>query len=49
MADNIILSKLDGLKAKYEDISRQMTDPDVLSDMKRFVSLNKEYKELQRY
>ena len=47
MADNIILSKLDGLKAKYEDISRQMTDPDVLSDMKRFVSLNKEYKELQ--
>lgn len=47
MADNIILSKLDGLKAKYEDISRQMTDPDVLSDMKRFVALNKEYKELQ--
>lgn len=47
MAENIILSKLDGLRLKYDEISRQMTDPDVLSDMKRFVSLNKEYKELQ--
>lgn len=47
MADNSILTRLDGLKLKYEEIGQQMTDPDVISDMKKFVPLNKEYKELQ--
>ena len=47
MADNAILTRLDGLKNKYEEIRRQMTEPDIMSDMKRFVQLNKEYKELQ--
>ncbi|MCD7970387.1 MAG: peptide chain release factor 1 [Alistipes sp.] len=47
MADNSLLARLDGLKMKYEEIGQQMTDPEVISDMKRFVSLNKEYKELQ--
>ena len=46
MADNIILQRLDGLKAKFEELQAQMTAPDVMSDMKRFVALNKEYKEL---
>ncbi len=45
--DNSILNRLDGLKHKYEEIGQQMTDPEVISDMKRFVALNKEYKELQ--
>lgn len=47
MADNSILSRLDGLRLKYEEIGQQMTDPEVISDMKKFVALNKEYKELQ--
>ena len=47
MADNAILARLDGLKTKYEEISKKMTEPDVMSDMKRFVQMNKEYKELQ--
>ncbi len=47
MADNSLLARLDGLKMKYEEIGQQMTDPEVISDMKRFVSLNKKYKELQ--
>ncbi|MCL2561927.1 MAG: peptide chain release factor 1 [Rikenellaceae bacterium] len=47
MTDNTILDRLDGLKLKYEEIGQQMTDPEVISDMKRFVALNKEYKELQ--
>ncbi|MCC8034642.1 MAG: peptide chain release factor 1 [Rikenellaceae bacterium] len=47
MADNSILARLDGLKLKYEEIGQQMTDPEIIGDMKRFVSLNKEYKELQ--
>ncbi len=41
-----MLAKLDELKAKYEKISEDMTSPDIMSDMKRFVQLNKEYKEL---
>ncbi|MDR0510529.1 MAG: peptide chain release factor 1 [Rikenellaceae bacterium] len=47
MADNAILTRLDGLKLKYEEIAQQMTDPEVIGDVKRFISLNKEYKELQ--
>ena len=35
MADNIILSKLDGLKARFEEISQKITDPEVLADMKQ--------------
>ncbi len=46
MADNTILNRLDGLKLKFEEIGQQMTDPEVIADMKRFVQLNKEYKEL---
>lgn len=47
MSENSILSRLDGLKLKYEEIGQQMTDPEVIADMKKFVALNKEYKELQ--
>ena len=47
MSENSILSRLDGLKIKYEEIGQQMTDPEVIADMKKFVALNKEYKELQ--
>ncbi|MDE6483181.1 MAG: peptide chain release factor 1 [Rikenellaceae bacterium] len=46
MSDNTILSKLEGIKTKYETIAAQITDPEVMSDMKRYVQLNKEYKEL---
>ncbi|MCD8103298.1 MAG: peptide chain release factor 1 [Alistipes sp.] len=47
MADNNILARLEGLKLKYEEIGQQMTDPEVVNDMSRFIPLNKEYKELQ--
>ncbi len=47
MADNQLLGRLDGLKIKYEEIGQQMTDPEVIADMKKFVALNKEYKELK--
>ena len=47
MADNDILNRLDGLKLKYEDIARRMTDPEIIGDMKKFVAMNKEYKEMQ--
>ena len=47
MSENSILSRLDGLKLKYEEIGNQMTDPEVIADMKKFVALNKEYHELE--
>ena len=37
MADNNILNRLDGLKLKFEEIGQQMTDPEVIGDMKKFV------------
>ncbi len=46
MAENNILSKLDGIKEKYASIATQITDPDAMADMKRYIQLNKEYKEL---
>ena len=44
MAENNLLEKLDGLKAKYESIGAQLGDPEVIADMKRYVQLNKDYK-----
>ncbi|MDR3235232.1 MAG: peptide chain release factor 1 [Prevotellaceae bacterium] len=47
MENNTILTKLEGLTEKYEELSRQISDPATMSDMKRYVTLNKEYKELE--
>lgn len=41
-----ILSKLEGIRDKFKAISEEITSPEVMSDMKRFIQLNKEYKEL---
>ena len=47
MADNSILIRLDGLKLKYEEIGQKLTDPEVIADVKQFVQLTKEFKELE--
>ncbi len=41
-----ILDKLEGLVARYEEVSTLITDPNVISDQKRYVKLTKEYKDL---
>ena len=43
---NNILQKLDGLEARFEEVSTLITDPDVIADQQRFVKLTKEYKDL---
>lgn len=48
MADNSLLDRLDGLDARFEEVSTLITDPSVIADMKRYVRLSKEYKELER-
>jgi len=42
-----ILEKLEVIKNRWEEIGEQMSDPDAMSDMKHFVKLNKDYKELE--
>lgn len=48
MSENTLLSRLDGIDARFEEVSTLITDPSVIADMKRYVKLNKEYKELER-
>lgn len=48
MADNnTLLEKIAGLKTKLEEIQAQLSDPEAMSDMKRYVQLNKDYKEIE--
>ena len=44
--NNSILQKLDGLEARYEEVSTLITDPSVIADQSRYVKLTKEYKDL---
>jgi peptide chain release factor 1 len=46
MANNMILEKLEGVKTRFIEVGDLLTQPEILSDMKRYVKLNKEYKEL---
>ena len=43
---NTLLEKVLGLQDKYDLLQTQLSDPAVISDMKKYVQLNKEYKEL---
>ncbi len=42
-----IIDKLEVVKNRWEEISEQMNDPEVMTDMKRYVKLNKDYKDLE--
>ncbi|MCR4659387.1 MAG: peptide chain release factor 1 [Bacteroidales bacterium] len=42
-----MLDKLEAIYTRYCDIERQMNDPQVTADMKRYVKLSKDYKDLQ--
>lgn len=47
MENNSILQKLEGLEARYEEVSTLITDPSVIADQQRYVKLTKEYKDLE--
>jgi len=42
-----IIDKLEVLHRKWEEMGEQLNDPDVMADMKRYVKLNKDYKDLE--
>jgi peptide chain release factor 1 len=48
MADNSILSKYESYRIRFEQVAEQIADPLVMTDMKRFVKLNKEYSDLKQ-
>ncbi len=41
-----LLKKLAEINIRYDQVSEQIVDPEIVSDMKRYIKLNKEYKEL---
>jgi len=47
MANNMILERLEGVKQRFIEVGELLTKTDVLSDMERYVKLNREYKDLQ--
>ena len=48
MAEQSLLERLDGIEARFEEVSTLITDPAVIADMKRYVRLTKEYKDLEK-
>ena len=47
MSKNMMLDKLQGVKERFDEVARLINEPDVISDMKRYIRLNKEYKNLE--
>jgi peptide chain release factor 1 len=48
MSNNIILNKLEAVQIRYNEIGETISDPNIMSDMKRYISLNKEYKSIEQ-
>lgn len=48
MSENKLLGRLDGLSLRFEEVGLLITDPAVIADMKRFVKLTKEYRDLEK-
>ena len=44
---NTLLEKIEGLRVKLDQIQAQLSDPESMADMKKYVQLNKDYKEIE--
>jgi peptide chain release factor 1 len=42
-----MLDKLESIKLRFDEVSELLVNPDIISDMKRYIQLNKEYKDLE--
>ena len=47
MSKNIILEKLEGVMNRFDEVAKLINEPEIIADMKRYIRLNKEYKELE--
>ncbi len=48
MADNRLIERLDGIDARFDEVSTLITDPAVIADQRRYIALTKEYKDLSK-
>ncbi len=46
MSNNLFLEKLQGIRNRYHEVSELITNPNNVSDMKKYIQLNKEFKQL---
>lgn len=42
-----IIDKLEAIKTKWESLREELNEPEVMNDMKRYVKINKDYKDLE--
>lgn len=47
MANKLILEKLEGVKNRFIEVGELLNSSDVMADMKRYIKLNREYKDLK--
>ena len=47
MGENMIQSRLEGVKVRFDEVGQLITDPSVITDMPRYIKLNQEYKQLE--
>ena len=45
--NNLLLTKLADVEKKFAEIEKSLADPEIISDNKKFIKLNKEYKTLK--
>ena len=43
-----MLDKLDAIKARFDDLGVALTNPEIISDNKKFGQLSKEYRSLEK-
>jgi peptide chain release factor 1 len=48
MAQYELLEKYESIRHRFEEVQQQITDPAIMNDMKRYVKLNQEYKNLEK-
>jgi peptide chain release factor 1 len=48
MTEYALLEKYESIRHRFEEVEQQITDPEVIADMKRYVRLNQEYKNLEK-
>ncbi|KGN73296.1 peptide chain release factor 1 [Porphyromonas macacae] len=46
--NNELLQRIEGLHARFEEISTMIASPEVIADQKRYAKLSKEYRDLQK-
>jgi peptide chain release factor 1 len=43
-----MIDKLEGIRERYNEVAQQITQPEVVSDLKKYKTLSKEYKDLDK-